>query len=107
MTDVKSLRDDPADASGAGRPPRWARVPGTLSREVRAGVLVLARSAPDPLLLVGAGWVVWHMLADPVDFDEACRSIAEEFEAPLDETSVHLGVLLEQLVALDLVVPVP
>lgn len=104
MTEVGVVCDAAGTIRRAGL---WSRAPGALTREVSGGVLVLPRLASQPLLLAGAGWVVWHLLVDGIGFGQACRRIAEEFEASLEETETQLAILLDQLAALDLVVHRP
>ena len=85
---------------------RLVRVEGVLSRRVATGVLVLAPSAPDAVLLSGTGAALWDLLGEGSSLDEVIGALAESYGVDAEVVAVDLGPTVAELLDRGLVVSV-
>ena len=78
---------------------RWRRAPEVLWRNVLDGVVALAPSTEEPVVLGGVSALLWQGLRSPSDLDDLIDGLRRcGIEVPEDAPSVVVGALedLEQ-----------
>ncbi len=87
-------------------PARWVRNPDVLTRRGAFGVLLLAPTADQPLLLEGTGVDLWDALDRPRTGGDVAAELASVFDADPATVAADVRAALEELGAVDLVVSV-
>lgn len=87
-------------------PIRWVRRPDVLARRGAFGVLLLAPTAEQPVLLEGTGVDLWDALEHPRTDEDLAVGLASVFGADPTTVAADIRTALDQLGAVDLVVAV-
>jgi hypothetical protein len=86
---------------------RLRRGEHVLWRESLDAVLLLPVGTAPPITLVGTGPEVWELLAAPASAPELARELATRHDADPATVEADLAPVLDRLVALGVIEPVP
>jgi hypothetical protein len=87
--------------------PRLRRGEHVLWRHSLDAVLLLPVGTEAPITLVGTGPEVWELLATPVSAPELARELATRYDADPATVESDLAPVLDRLLALGAIEPVP
>jgi len=87
--------------------PRLRRGEHVLWRRSLDAVLLLPVGAAEPLTLAGTGPDVWELLAAPASAPELARELGARFDADPATVEADLAPVLDRLLALGAIEPVP
>jgi hypothetical protein len=73
------------------------RSPDVLWRRTLDGVVLLPPSAPSPIHVVGAGWPIWQLLAEPIPRDELIDTIVSLYDDRPPGLEADLSHVIDQL----------
>lgn len=76
----------------------WRRLPDRL---------LLLPAAGDVVTLLGTGPLVWDLLAGPRRAVDVAQTLAEQFAAPAEEVSADVQTLVDALLGLGALEPIP
>ena len=82
---------------------RYARRERVLWRRTGDAVVVLAGDGRQVFTLEGSGVDLWHLLAEPIELDEAARALAGAYGASSEQVAKDIAPVLEELSRRDVI----
>lgn len=81
----------------------WSRNSGVAWRRVAGGAVLLPPTAEEPLVVSGAGAIVWELLGTPSDLSSLSQRIESEYGVAAEKVAVDIAPFLEELAGRSLV----
>lgn len=81
----------------------WVRAEGVLWRESVDGLLVLQPGSDEVILLEGSASLLWTVLEEPVELEEAAETLAHVHATGVETIAEDLKTILYELFDLEIV----
>jgi hypothetical protein len=78
----------------------WVRSERVLWRQTTAGVVALGSKADDPVVITGAGVLLWELLEEPFPADDLYEAIKAVHDVPLSTVLEELAPIVAELLRL-------
>ena len=82
---------------------RYTRRERVLWRRTGDAVVLLAGDGRQVFTLEGSGVDLWHLLAEPIDLDEAASALAGVYGASSEQVAQDIAPVLEELSRRDVI----
>lgn len=86
---------------------QWVRAERVLWRRTPQGVVVLGGDAADPVLITGAGVLIWELLENPIAPDELSDALGQIHGMPPATILGEITPVVEELVRLGVLATCP
>jgi hypothetical protein len=79
---------------------QWVRAGSVLWRRTTGGVVALGSNATDPVMITGAGVLIWELLEDPIPPDELVETLGAIHDMPVADVLEQITPVVDELLRL-------